>query len=430
MKYFDTTNQDWFNYVSQSGMSNGLIQFILKTAGKIDYALLKKSVYLSFYAEPVLGCRFMEKNQLPLWKTIDDIDKFEVCKLIITDNVQRAVDNFLAEIIFSPEVPQVKTCLIRGKHADTICIKINHSACDGSGAKYYLNLLTKIYTELKKDEDYIPEQRIYDRSTKRLYEALEIDNKERFFQPEVVNLTSTWSFPAENISDQSDVFVYDNRRLAGGELRNLYYYSRKYNVTINNIILAAYFISLLEFIDTDDKFKEIQFMVDLRRYLPEVSRDMINNFSAIVNVNLPVNTNKGFLEMLKNTNSAMKDLMSRKPDIHGAIGSDLMMEEGFNIVKNFINEDWNSIKKTGKCTPMISNLGILSSKLLYFGNIAIDDIYLITPAFHSPAFMLGIGTYNDCLTLSASYYKGGISEEKVKLLLDSVITILKSLKSD
>ncbi|AZO94835.1 hypothetical protein D7D81_09640 [Halocella sp. SP3-1] len=107
-----------------------------------------------------------------------------------------------------------------------------------------------------------------------------------------------------------------------------------------------------------------------------------------------------------------------------------MMEEGFNTVKNFINEDWNSIKKTGKCTPMISNLGILSSKLLYFGNIAIDDIYLITPAFHSPAFMLGIGTYNDCLTLSASYYKGGISEEKVNLLLDSITTILRSLKSN
>jgi len=45
---------------------------------------------------------------------------------------------------------------------------------------------------------------------------------------------------------------------------------------------------------------------------------------------------------------------------------------------------------------------------------------LVTPAFHAPAFMLGISTYQETLTLTAGYYKPAIRKENVDCLLGLV----------
>lgn len=399
----------------------------MKSRGRINYRILERAIRLSLYAEPILGCHFIEKFPCPIWRTIDDLEHYPICQLITTDNAQLEIDNFLASELWADKSPQVKACMIRDKDTDTICIKINHAACDGAGSKYYIKLLSEIYSEIEINENYLPDMRKYERTTQEFYKALNIGNINETFQPESAELTSTWGFPTDDDKNKPQGFSYDIRRLDDQEFNAIYKYSKNRRITINNIILSAYYLAMINLVGIKEGSKEIQFMIDLRKYLPEGINQTICNLSAIENVKLPVIQSKDLFEIIKITDHEMNKVMFQKAYIHSTIGSDLAAVEGFNTVRDFINNDWENIKISNKCTPMISNLGKITSQLLEFGNNTIEDVYLVTPAFYAPAFMLGVSSYNNSLTLIASYYSPGISKKKVKLLLDDICKMLKEL---
>ena len=62
----------------------------------------------------------------------------------------------------------------------------------------------------------------------------------------------------------------------------------------------------------------------------------------------------------------------------------------------------------------------LDTAIIHFGKIEIKDMYLI-----SPAFMLGISTYHNILTINASYYSPGINHNEIKELLTQMDSVLK-----
>lgn len=424
---YKTTGQDWFNYISQGCTSNALIQYVMKVKGKINYPILEKAIRLSFDAEPILGCRFMEQDPCPTWETINNLEIYPLCPLITTDNAQQEIDKFLASELWVDKSPQLKACVIRDEKEDTICLKLNHAACDGAGAKYYLRLLEEIYRKIEANEIYIPPVREGKRTTQEFYKALNITNLKDTFQPGRAELPSTWGFPTDENKDKPQRFTYEICRLEEQDFKALYKYSKNRGITINNIILSAYYLAMLNLVEIKEGLKEIQFMIDLRKYLPSGITQTICNLSAIVNIELPVIEDNDLEKMVSITAEEMKKVMSEKPYIHSTIGGDLATAEGFYNVRDFINNDWEKIKISGKCTPMISNLGQLTPQLLEFGTALIQDVYVVTPAFYAPAFMLGLSTYNDRLTLCASYYTPGIAREKVKLLLDDMCKMLKEL---
>jgi NRPS condensation-like uncharacterized protein len=74
---------------------------------------------------------------------------------------------------------------------------------------------------------------------------------------------------------------------------------------------------------------------------------------------------------------------------------------------------------------MISNLGILNHESIRFGKAEIKDLCLVSPAFFAPAFMIGIMTYKNILTINASYYSPGIDDKQIKDLLKQIDNQLK-----
>lgn len=426
MKQYQVTGQDLFNSIAEGYNSNSIMQYVIRLKGKINYELLKKAVDLSIIEEPVLGCQFRKNSKGSFWESIESDDV--ICHKIITDELENAIDDFLQKELSPKKGAQVLVYLICGKENDTVCVKIGHTACDGCGSKYYIKLLAKLYTKLVEGRDYELKANVTERSTDYLYLNLGIKDKEQFFQPELAELTSTWGFPRDYEAEVSK-FKYKLKSFEKIEFESLYRYAKNHNTTINSIILAAYYCSLLKTIEDsgNQNEKEIQVMIDLRKYLPAHIRQTICNLSAAININLPIEYNNDLEKIIYLVTNEMERVKTQKNFIHSAIAVDLASEKGYEAIRDFYISEWEEIKATGKCTPMLSNLGVLSQDPIYFGEVVANEVDYVSPSFYAPAIMLGVCTYCSRLTLSISYYSPEISEKRVENLLENISGYLNNL---
>lgn len=427
MEQYQPTGQDLFNAIAQGYNSNSVMQYIIRFNGKINYEALRDAVQLSFTQEPVLGCRF-QKEPVPVWKPVDGNDIPPICCKILTEDTENAIAAFLQKEL-SPEAgAQVCVCLICGGENDILCIKIGHAACDGCGSKYYIALLSGLYTRIVQDRNYRPAPVAPERSTKPLYSSLGIKNKQKYFDAKLAEENPTWGFSAEPHSEPAR-FQYALRSLNENEFSSLHRYAKEHHTTINSILAAAYYCALLKTltVSADEKTKEIQIMIDLRKYLPADVRQTICNLSSAVNINLPVDFNPDMETIIQSVTNEMERVKAEKPFIHGAISVDLAADVGFKEIEKAYHAQWEQIKETGNCTPMLSNLGVLSAEPVFFSDTEALEIDYVSPAFYAPAVMLGACTYRSRLTLCISSYSPEISGQKVRHLLDSTVCNLKSL---
>lgn len=423
MKPFEATAQDWFNYIAQGITSNALIQYVIKPNKPVDYSLLSKAVWYAVQTEPVLGCVFATDNPVPVWKPVP-LEPEQICRSVTASDMASATGHFLAEGLDASTHPPVMVCLISDGKSNVIGLKIHHAVCDGSGSNYFIHLLAGIYTELEENKKYSPREGMLQRDTAAFYNALKIDDIHGFFRPEKAELPSTWGFPASKDTSVKQKFSYQLVRYNKAELQKIKQFALKHQATINTVLTAAFHLSLVKIIKPAEAEKEIQFMVDLRKYLPPANKQTICNLSAILNVELPAKENN-FIAVVGQTQLAVNNMLAQDNLIHGTIACDLALESGFAAMAGYVRSDWQNIKRTGNCTPMISNLGVLDTEKIHFGQAQIDDMYLVSPAFYAPAFMLGLSTFNGVLTFCASYYSPGIQHETVKALFKGINNLLK-----
>lgn len=149
--------------------------------------------------------------------------------------------------------------------------------------------------------------------------------------------------------------------------------------------------------------------------------------SSAVNINLPVQYKDDMEKLIFFATNEMEKAKDEKVFIHCAVGVDLVAENGYDAIRNSYVSEWEQIKATGNCTPMLSNLGVLSANPIFFANVPISGVDYVSPAFYAPAVMLGICTYCSRLTLCISYYTLEISTRRVKRLLANTYENLHAL---
>ena len=88
METIASTPQDWFNYIARGLSSNALIQYVIRLDAEIDYVLLSQAVLRFIQVEPVLGCRFQEEEQQPVWTPVA-FEPASLCRLVETNDIQK-----------------------------------------------------------------------------------------------------------------------------------------------------------------------------------------------------------------------------------------------------------------------------------------------------------------------------------------------------
>lgn len=407
--------QDIANYIGHLWNRNGQIQIVLSFADRLDFERLKRAVRLTIDAEPILGCEFVICDNKPIWKRHNDLDQIPWCKLIEAEKTDEILHSILCKP-FEMEKLQLEVYLLRSVKNDLLCIKINHSCSDGGGAKDYLHLLNETYTQLTKDANFYPEiNRNLNRDAGQIFKNLGIMNPAALINPHLAELKPTWAFPYR----KSDVenFNYLILHLTDSETNQLVLYAKEKKVTLNDLILSAYYRALFTIIDPAfDQPMEICVTMDLRSYLEEGRSAAICNLSGILNHRM-IRKKESSEATLSRVADRMKELKKDKPGLHSAALIEMLSGMDFKTATASISNAWAESIHSEKSTINLSNFGIVSSELLYFGEIAAEEVYMVTPVFKAPSFMLGASTYQSKLTFTVGFCEPEVRKEEVKQLL-------------
>jgi NRPS condensation-like uncharacterized protein len=408
---------DIYNYVARFGAANFQIQAIMKLDGRLDRSKLLKAIKLSIDAEPVFGCRIVE-NDPPYWKRLDDIDKTVFCTFEETDYPDQAVQRFVESSLSMDTDPMVKMKLISSGPYDTLCLKINHACCDGTGAKEYLQLLSDIYSSIdRKNGVFVPKPGTRSRKDQdQLFETLGIKDPETAWDPQLEAPKTLWAFPWQQ--GKSDIAGTAVCRLPYGQIDKLSAYGKAKGATINDLLLTAFYRAMFEMSQPQYGVPmDISSTVDLRRYLPNQKTDAIRCFSGGFDTRLVRVADEPFEGTLSRVVPMMKQIKNGRPGLQSAVGLERVEKAKFNETLSFYRTAGQNMSYADKCAPVLSNLSFLSKSPYKFDKYSVTDAYIVPPAVSAPGLLLCISSYNGIITLAVSYYEAQVQRDTVERLL-------------
>ncbi len=423
-----TNGHDIYNYVARYGMSNLQIQAVMKLDGKLDFNKLNRAVKLSVDAEPVLKSRFVE-DITPYWAPLDNINIVKFCTIVETDDSDKAIQDFIESSVDLDNDPMLSVKLIRTTDKDVIALKINHTCCDGTGVKEYLQLLADIYSSLDQEESkFVAIPRIAGRKDQdRMLNTLGITNPDSAFMPGSDIYHPTWLFPWEQSG--SNISCMSVGRLPTGYINQIREYSKSKGATLNDYILAACYRAMNQIKQPVYGLPmEFPITIDLRRYLPDRKTMAIRNFSGSVNTKLAMEADEHFSETLQRISIMMKEIKQGYPGLQSALGLERLENISFADVLAYYRtvmdtkriQEFCPLYCGDKCVPTLSNIGYVSDSLIKFGDRTVIDAYILPPVIRAPGLLLIAGTYNSVLTLAAGYYKSTVSSDNVDKLIDII----------
>ncbi|RWX46302.1 Condensation domain-containing protein [Candidatus Electrothrix aarhusensis] len=237
---------------------DSLLHCVLSFDGRLNDNILNKAFRLSLDAEPVLGCRFVDKSRQPYWERKKDLDREGRVDIAEVNDAMQAALEYMVKPIDPCDGPQVQARLFRAKR-DTLCLKINHMVADAGGVKEYIYLLSSIYRQLEKDPSYIPEvNSAGSRSRMQVvqhfifWDKVKIvrrsfrDWKEAYFP------VGNWSVPLQHLTQSQKTYVI--RKIELQQFRVVRQYCKKYGVTVNDIMMAAMYVLFIKCFNHHPKY--------------------------------------------------------------------------------------------------------------------------------------------------------------------------------
>ncbi|MBU0730871.1 MAG: hypothetical protein KKA70_14130, partial [Proteobacteria bacterium] len=307
---FEAVRDDISLYCMRA-VCDSLIHCVVKFKGHIDFKILQQAVRLSLDAEPVLGCRFIVTKFRPYWERRTDLDECDICSFHESNELDQDINKFLTLQLDPAKDSQVQVRLFRAD-SDVLCIKVNHMVADAGGVKEYVYLLSEIYQRLLKDPAYKPTINIDgSRSSLQVYKQFGFFKKLHIAWHTFLEWKKNtfprgnWCMPLANGNLSERTFVI--RRLSGKRFKQIREYGKKNQVTINDLIVAAFYRAFYKVIKPAHNTPlRMGATVDLRRYLSTGKGGGIANIAGFFMLNIGKEIGATFAETISLVNRQMR----------------------------------------------------------------------------------------------------------------------------
>lgn len=366
----------------------------------IDRERLEKAVLLSCEENPILGCRFVENGLRAYWEKIKE-PWIDVVRFIDSQNPEDSIHEILTQKVDPFVGPQLMAAIIRHDNKDTLCIVMNHMVCDGAGFKEYLYRLSSIYTNLLQDPNYVPECRgDGNRSLNGLFKQFDVFHRLKLLFATDKRPVHQRDFRFPLLGRASAGPFIMTRKLSEERFDLLKSYSKDLHVTVNDMVLAAYYRALFEIIKVrGGEYLTVPCMVDLRRYLSQGGDQPLCNRSSMMETHLIREDGEDFRQTVRRVNKIMNDKKEKCPGLNGLAALLLMFNIfPYPVMKKIVEKGFNS--------PLISisNIGVIDAEKLRFGDTLVSNVFISTAIKYTPFFQLTFSSFRNTMTFSISTY--------------------------
>ena len=390
----------------------------------LDAARLEKAVDLTLDAEPVLGCRFVDKVRRPYF------ERLEVKKrsAFLLANSAGEYDAFKFAPIDHRTGPQINVCLWHSPEGDRLLLKVSHQVADAAGVKDIAAMLSGIYRQLSEDPGYRPspnvkEQRSYWQVVRHVpwhaYPRIFLNfvNRVALFRSHTVHTLSVADGPREPVT-------YVVRVIPSSRVSTLAEYGRSHDATLNDIFLAASLRGLVNTANWDKRSHlSLTTTIDMRRYIPSGRAEAVANLSTVLIHGPDLGTEPG--DDFKTTLGRVARI-TRYGKTHW-IGFDLLFSP-FTPLFKIMPHAW-AIRRYNEFTRLglrqhavdhgFTNTGPIDPGSVDFG-IRPSVAHILPPQNYPPTpFVWGLSGYDGTLTLAAGAYPS--QKETIERFFDAVL---------
>jgi len=403
-------------------VSNQKLTLVIGANGRFDADLMQNALRLLLLHHPILGYRLSTQTYWPTWRQVDDTHALTPLVITETPDDPQFAYNYSACTRSMQATLLVR--ILRGPHNDTLTIGVDHTIADIAGMKAVAYTLATCYAQLGQGLQPKPLwRRPEPRNLKDIRAQISAFRKLRavcgWRAPR-----GHWQFPTGDKSRQNNV-IYVVRHLGDQSITHLKAYCRRYEATINDILIAALFSSLHDLHDCTpgEKFP-VQFTIDLRRYLKPRHHHQVANLSSSTQVWLRKIPANPFGQTLLETHLALAEVKRKMPGVGAAIVMEMMFQLGYGRVKRVLETIFNASLKTGLANPLFINVGLIDDKRLNFGPTEVVSAHVLGPSLLTPGVAMTASGFRDQLTLSTGFSKTMTDPDYISTLLDSMTGLL------
>ncbi len=394
---------------------------VIRFAGRIDEARLARAVRLTLDAEPVLGCRFVERPWRPIWERLTDLDARVHCPVETPADPDAALAAYIVQPVDLAAGPQAQARLFRGVD-DLLCVKLNHAVADGGGVIEYASLLAAIYRRLGRAPGYAPPPNLAGaRGQGQVFRRIPLPGLLAALRRSAIP-PPAWGFPSAggDLSGRS-VLV---RRVDAPRVDALRAYARSRGVSFNDVLLAAFFRAFCAVLDPPAGAPlPVQAPVNLRRYLPDGRAGALCNLAGSIYPALQHEPGATFDHTLAQAHAAQADAAAGLPGLGQALMLEVVMTLPYALAQRLAAAAMQG-NRTGKTHPFLSNMGVLDPAWVDFGAIPVAEAYGVGPVLYPPGFFLAVSTFRGVLTLATSFCHTAVDAGRVAQCLDRLVAEL------
>jgi len=396
---------DLFQYLyEETGFSDHQVHCVVCFKNHVDSAVMRKAAELLVAAVPILSRSYHACGEKSYW---EDQDRSFGETLFAVVNNQEQLDRFTFSKTDEASGPQIKFCLLQAQN-DVLSVVINHMVSDAAGLKQLIYLFSDIYSQLIKNPAYLPDTIIDgDRGFKGVTRVFSFAQKAKIllFGGKDNNQDTGSSFPLSQSAVTAPFII--SRQISLECYQAIKDCCRRNGVTVNDVVLTAYFRVLSEILNMRGKILAVPIMIDMRRYLKDKNFNALTNLSSTTIVRLCVEPNEAFGTTL----SKLSAIMKVKKTNHLGISTFIKLDAGFKVP--LINV-YRVLKKSLR-NPKISmtNIGVLDASKLYFEDAAVDNAVMYASIKYRPYFQMSVTSFNDKMTIGAGLY--GDTQDKASI---------------
>lgn len=425
-RYPAPVNDQWDYLLST--IWNQMVHLVIRLGGQVDPERVYRALTLVLDAEPLLASRFIESSN-PYWETIPDISRDSIFSLFPEDDAERALHRTMTARIDPSEGPQARVALIRG-HNDCIVLSVNHAVSDAFGVKHVSRLLCQAYRGLEKDPGF--------RLKRHLHEDRSFYPFLASFPPGILTAAReacgeqnpVWGIPSTPGICTSP--AYRTLGIERPRFLSLKDYSHTHGVTINDLLLSAFFAALCSEIPHSPAHQyPILTSVDLRRFLPHHHAPSLANLSVAFEMRIPAKSSVIFPLLVGNVH----DTMSEKKKLFAGLGAAMRLQEdfsgGFYSVRERLRDlERRTYEERYPKNPFFSNTGIITHDSVDFGTTSTVHAFVAPPVDYPPGFGVTASTYDDRLTLASGFCADSVSPTLVESILSHMEEFLTTLTAE
>jgi len=406
-----------------------VMHLVFDVEGKVDVNQMNRAVRLSFIEHPIMAQRLIYQRGQPRWIEWDGdtLDRAKFCHSLSSENKETDIDKFLVQVVDFSLQPMVLIQIIEGK-TTTVCIKVSCVPIDGRGFLIYVERLLALYESLNEPSNCQPEVGdLTQRSTRALI---------RYFQPaDAIKLAissfrnqlqdsitaNNWRIPSQK-NGQLDKAYYCHT-LPPSSLGDIIRLRQIHQLTFNDILLAAYYLSLYDIIKPkQSKPFCVLNTYDLRRYEDNHAPDRVANYSSFINTNVPIVDDDCLISAAKKVQQSIGQRKARYPGItEGPFIWPLLTLLPFQFGRFIVTR---LLKHRGEKIPVFTNVGVIHTEKMRLNKQPIRNVKPFAPLEFPPKLAVTLATSGNSITLSVGYSRNHFSDAMIKQLFLRMETLI------